>query len=688
MRIDEFFAELKRRHVYRAAVAYAAIGWLVIQVATQVLPFLEVSAWVVRMLVAMVVIGFPIALLIAWAFELTSSGIKRSSASDLPAEESREHHGWIYVALIGATLSAALFLLGRYTAPRNDGTISSKVAAKSIAVLPFDNLSRDREDVYFAEGIQNEILTKLAGIGDLKVISRTSTTKYQSQPNNLKTVAQELGVANILEGAVQRAGNKIRVNVQLIDARSDTHIWAKSYDRDLKDVLAVESEVAGEIVDSLKANLSPGEARLLAAASTQDTEAHDLFLRGEYERHQAQSTLTPEALDRADAFYQQALAKDPDFVAAAAGLATARLYRHWFVAPLAPRELDEVKSVIDRALAQSSQSSEAHYALGLFYYWGYRQYENALAEFKRTLELQPNNASARQFCGWVYRRRGEWARSLEDVKLAEELDPRDASIPASLGGSYLCLRLWSEAERSELKALKLDPHKAEAMLILAITQINATGDIKSARQTFAGLPEDIRSSTQIFQGDTTAIVGIRVYLYLLERRFDDAIDAFNRETESGEARYLQQLSGRAVLYLLKGDLAAADANAELVLSRLETRCKERPDDTFSMTELSWVYLALGRKADALRIARQAADLISVEKDALSGTFFQSGLAQIEANAGAEAEAVKRLGFLLSIPAGQPISIARLKIDPVWDPLRARPDFQKLLSSSEQIGPNK
>jgi TolB-like protein/Flp pilus assembly protein TadD len=684
--MNNFFAELKRRHVYRVAVAYAAVGWLLIQVATQVLPFLEIPTWVVQMLIAMVLIGFPIALLIAWTFELTSAGIKRTTASDLPAKESAENHGWIYVAVIGATLAAALFFLGRYTAPRTRDRISPGVAAKSIAVLPFDNLSRDRDDVYFAEGIQNEILTKLAAVGDLKVISRTSTTKYQSQPNNLKTVAQELGVANILEGAVQRAGNKIRVNVQLIDARSDTHIWAKSYDRDLKDVLSVESEVAGEIVDSLKANLSPGEARLLAAASTQDTEAHDLFLRGEYERHQAQSTLTAEALDRADAFYQQALAKDPDFVAAAAGLATARLYRHWFVTPLEPRELDEIKSVIDRALAKSPYSSEAHYALGLFYYWGYRQYEKALAEFKRTLELQPNNASARQFCGWVYRRQGEWDRSLKDVRLAEELDPRDPAIPASLGGSYLCLRLWSDAERSELRALKLDPHKAEAALILAITRINSTGNIEFARQTFSGFPDDIRSSTLIFQGDSTAIVGIRVYLYLLERRFDEAIDAFNKEIESGEPRYLQQLSGRAVLYLLQGNLAAADSNAGLVLSRLETRCKERPDDTFAMTQLSWVYLALGRKADALRVARQAADSISIEKDALSGTFFQSGLAQIEANAGAEVDAVKRLRYLLSIPAGQPVSVARLKIDPVWDPLRGRADFQELLSSPEQIGP--
>jgi TolB-like protein len=263
-------------------------------------------------------------------------------------------------------------------------------------VLPFENLSRDPDNAYFAEGIKNEILTRLATVRDLKVISRTSTAKYQSKPDNLKTVAQELGVSTILEGAVQKAGDKVRVNVQLIDARADTHLWAKSYDRDLKDVLGVESDVSQEIAEALQANLSPSESHVLASARTHDTEAYDLFLRGEYEFHQAQSSLAADALDRADAFYRQALARDPNFAMAAAELAYARLFRHWFVAPLAPRELGEVKSIIDRALVVAPDSPEAHFALGLFFYWGHRQYEMALTEFNRTLELQPNNALVRR----------------------------------------------------------------------------------------------------------------------------------------------------------------------------------------------------------------------------------------------------------------------------------------------------
>src|SRR5262249_49692528 len=239
--------------------------------------------------------------------------------------------------------------------------------AKSIAVLPFENLSEEKGNAYFAEGIKDEILTKLATVRDLKVISRTSTAKYQSKPDNLKTVAQELGVSTVLEGAVQKAGDKVRVNVQLIDARADTHLWAKSYDRDLKDVLAVESEVSQEIADALQANLSPSESHALASAATRDAEAYDLFLKGEYESQQASIRLDVEAYDRADAFYRQALARDPNFVQAAAKLARSRLLRHWQESPLTSQELEGVKSIIDRALALAPNSPETHTALGLFF---------------------------------------------------------------------------------------------------------------------------------------------------------------------------------------------------------------------------------------------------------------------------------------------------------------------------------
>jgi len=570
-----------------------------------------------------------------------------------------------------------------------------KTPAKSIAVLPFENLSEEKGTAYFAEGIKDEILTKLAALHDLKVISRTSTAKYQSKPDNLKTVAQELGVSTVLEGAVQKAGDKVRVNVQLIDARADTHLWAKSYDRDLKDVLGVESDVSQEIADALQAKLSPSESHALAAVGTRDAQAYDLFLRGEYELHQAESNLHADAYDRADAFYRQALARDPSFAEAAAELTRSRLSRHWFVSSLTLQELQEAKSLIDRALVLTPNSPEAHLALGLFFYWGYRQYENALSEFNRTLELQPNNALARQYCAWVYRRRGEWERSLADARQAEELDPRDSSIPRNIGITYLALRQWKDAEQAELRALSVDPHEIGSAASLLITLLNGPGGVDSAWRAFNGFPDDTKSLL-IGQGqrgyggpgDVRAILGIGVYLDVTERRFSDAFRALEKKVVNDDPGRLQQLVMRVALHVLAGQADAARSAAEQAVPLLEARLRGWPDDTFAMGELSWVYLALGRNADALRLSRQAADLISIEKDALEGPSYQNGLAQIEARAGTPEESIKRLRRLLSIPAGGEASIARLRIDPVWDPIRDRPDFQQLLSGPEEIGPNK
>jgi serine/threonine-protein kinase len=607
-------------------------------------------------------------------------------------QKRRARVRWAEVAIgllvLAAIATAFAFLLRRPTRS------ASAIVGKSIAVLPFENLSEEKGNAYFAEGIKDEIVTKLAAVHDLKVISRTSTAKYQSKPDNLKAVAQELGVSTVLEGAVQKTGSKVRVNVQLIDARADTHLWAKSYDRELKDVLGVESEVSQEIADALQAKLSPSESHALASVGTRDSEAYDLFLRGEYEFHEAESSFAADAYDRADGFYRQALARDPSFVEAAAELARSRLSRHWFVSQLTSTELEEAKSVIDHALALAPNSPEAHFALGLFFYWGHRQYENALAEFNRTLELQPNNALAQQYRAYVYRRRGEWERSLADLQRAEVLDPRDALIPANVGVTYQALRHWKDAEGAELQALAIDPHNTLAAAFLVNTRLNATGDVESAWSVLDGFPDVIKSLTFIGSrgatgvGDVTSIFDIPIYLDLIQRRFTEAFEAVEKHMPKNDDEHLRQLVGRVVLRVLAGKIDAAKSTGEQALPLVEARFRERPNDTFVMTGLSWIYLAMGRKVDALRVSRQAAELISIEKDALAGPSFQSRLAQIEARAGAPDEAINRLRHLLSIPAGQVASVALLKIDPVWDPIRDRPDFQQLLSGPEQTGPTK
>src|SRR5438067_2594829 len=434
MNLVNLFTELKRRNVYKVAVAYAVVGWLVVQISSTVLPTFHAPEWVVQTLVVLVALGFPIALIIAWAFELTPEGIKRTEPGEELQSKPSRSRTWIYVVAIAGILSIGLFFLGRFTAPTKQ-TASSEIS-KSIAVLPFESLSEDKSNAYFADGIQDEILTKLAGIGDLKVISRSSTARYKSKPEDVKTVAHELGVATVLEGSVQKAGDKVRVNVQLLDALRDTHLWAKTYDRDLKDVFTVESEVAQEIADTLRAKLSPSQSDALATAPTRDTEAYDLFLKGEYEEHQAESVLNAEPFDRAQTFYRQALARDQNFALAYAKLAHSELYRHWFISNLTSAELAEVKSNIDRALAIAPGLPDAHFALGLFYYWGHRDYDPALRELDRVVELQPNNANARILYAAIYRRRGEWQRALAEFDRAAELNPRDSGTAAEIGITY------------------------------------------------------------------------------------------------------------------------------------------------------------------------------------------------------------------------------------------------------------
>jgi TolB-like protein/Tfp pilus assembly protein PilF len=676
-----FFAELKRRNVYKVAIAYAVVAWLLMQVASQIFPFFEIPNWAVRLVVLLLIIGFPVAMILAWAFELTPEGIKRAEDVDLSKSITRKTGRKLDFFIIAVLLLVIGFLLFQRLRPNVSPAVSSSLE-KSIAVLPFDNLSRDPDNAYFSDGIQDEILTKLAGIGDLKVISRKSTAKYKSTPEDLKTVARELGVATVLEGSVQRAGDKVRVNVQLLDARIDTHLWAKSYDRDLKDVFTVESEVAQEIADTLRAKLSPSQSDALATAPTHDPEAYDLFLKGEYEQHQAESALNAELFDRAQTFYRQALARDPNFALAYARLAYSELYRHWFISNLTSAELAKVKPNIDRALSIAPGLADAHFALGLFYYWGDRDYDPALREVDRAIELQPSSSDSWNIRASIHRRRGEWQRALAEFDRAAELNPRDSRSPGEIGNTYTTLRRWSDAEHELTRALALDPHNALGAYYLARYYINSTGDIRRARQAFEGVPADSKIIAPAGWGDVAVMVDERVYLDVFEKHFADALKAWDRlPTNLPEAR-LHQLMARVGIQVLAGQGAAAKPECEQARALLEARLAERPEDRISLTALAWVYVCLGRNDDALHVARQAADLLPIERDALSGPFFLAGLAEIEARTGRAEEAVKILRQLLTGPAGSFISIARLKIDPVWDPIRNDPGFQRLISEPE------
>ena len=557
---------------------------------------------------------------------------------------------------------------------------------KSIAVLPFEDLSQDKANAYFADGTQNEILTKLAGIGDLKVISRTSSAKYKSKPENLKTVARELGVATVLEGSVQKAGDRVRVNVQLLDARSDTHLWAKSYDRNFNDIFAVESDVAQEIAAALKAKLSSTQANALAAAPTRDIEAYDLFLKGEYEEREAESTYKGEIYDRAASFYRQALTRDPSFALAYARLAYNRLYRHWYVGRLTPAQLEEVKSDAERAVAIAPDLPEAHLALGLFHYWGRHDFDPALKEFDRAIELQSSDSVSREFRAAIYRRRGEFRRALAEFERGIELDPRDVWKSDNIGSTYLLLRRWGEAEHWLKHALALDPHHVGAAYRLHLAYIGSTGNIQSARRAWEGVPNEKRTVTVgAYEIIVPQMIDDRVYLDVLERHFPKALKEWDAAPDNTVEGRLTQLKARIGIQVLAGQNAAAERECEEARVLLEAQSAQRrpeEDRTSSVSELAWIYVCLGRNADALRVAREAAEAMPIEKDAVLGVNFLVGLAQIEAHTGQSEQAVKLLRRLLTMPAGEYISVARLKIDPVWDPIRDNPGFQKLLSEPE------
>ena len=591
---------------------------------------------------------------------------------------------WSTRQLVGTDRRAVRF--DEEDGSRRGGTASLSIPEKSVAVLPFENLSDDKANAYFAAGIQDEILTKLATIADLKVISRTSTAKYASKPDNLKAVSQELGAAKLLEGTVQRVGDKVRVNVQLIDAPSDSHLWAKSYDGDAKDVFNIESKVAQEVADSLQAKLSPTEAKTIGTAPTQDPVAYDLYLKGDFEFRLASSSQLREGYDQAISWYEKAIARDPKFAIAIAHLVICRLQRHWFVEHFTDDQLAEVKAMAEHAISLEPKLTDAHVALGLYYYFGYRQYEQALKEFGRALELQPNDTQALEYSGYVHRRLGNWQICVADLTKALETDPRNADVAGNLGQTFSLMRQWSDADRMCRNALAFDPHDVIGMRALLLTTINSTGDIGKALQLLEGFPaEEKVASLQSISGDVAAVTGERAYAFVLARNYDAASKVWDAPaTIPLDTR--KRLAARVAIRVVSGDLPAARPEAEQSAKLLQARLQERPEDLVTLRQLSWTYLALERKDDALRVAHRLSDLLPPEKDALLGNAGLAGLAEIEARTGKTTDAVDLLRRLLSIPAGESVSIARLKIDPVWDPIRNDPGFQQLLTMKEHVGP--
>ena len=448
MKLDNFFAELKRRNVYKVAIAYIVGGWALSQGIAQVFPVFDVPNWVIRLLVLLIILGFPVALLVAWFLELTPEGIKRTQDVDPPTAGTRKKHAWIYVVVIGALVSIGLFFAGRFSASRQ----SSEVSVKSIAVLPFENLSEDKGNAFFADGVQDEILTRLAKVADLKVISRTSTLRFKGAPPDLRDIAKQLGVTNILEGSVQKASDQVRVNVQLINALTDTHLWAETYDRRLIDIFAVESEIAKTIADTLQAKLSGSEKDAMSKKPTSNAEAYELYLKGRFFWNKRSS----EDLPRAVEFYNKAIAQDPNYALAYAGLADCYvLYPDYGVG--APAEFyPKAKQMAEKALSLDSSLGEPHAALGLVYTNFDRDFKAAIGEFDRAIQLSPNYATAYQWKNTALVALEQFDAAIAGSKKAISLDPLSLIVNADLAFNFLYAHRFDEALAQSRKTLEID----------------------------------------------------------------------------------------------------------------------------------------------------------------------------------------------------------------------------------------
>jgi adenylate cyclase len=555
-----FFSELKRRNVYKVAVAYAVVSWLLIQAASIFFPAFNAPQWAMQVVILVLVIGFPVALVFSWAFEITPEGIVRES--EVEAGKSITHHTGrkivaltIVLAVIATGLLIFQFLRGRSTStPRQSE--AATVSSKSIAVLPFDNLSDDKANAYFAEGVQDEILTRLAKVGDLKVIARTSTQKFKSTPENLSDIAKQLGVLNILEGSVQKVNDQVRVNVQLINSMTNAHLWAEIYDRKLTDIFAVESDIAKTIADTLQAKLTGSEKSAIANAPTEDPVAHELYLKG---RHFW--GLRGENLLRAVDFYNQAIARDPNYALAYAGLGETYILLPYYSGADPKEARPKARAAARKALELNPNLAEAHNALAKIAYTVDIDLQQAIREHQRAIELSPNYASAHHWLGnGPLAGLGRFDEAIAEGRRSVELDPLSAINLVDLADTYMYAHRFKEADAVMKKAVEIDPEFAYAHWVYGMI-FQVSGDLEGARTQYA---------TARAREDDQQAIAFRGQLGALMGRREEATQALAALEELGKHQYVESYY-RALLYISLGQKDAA-------VSALEQSYAERDGD--------------------------------------------------------------------------------------------------------------
>jgi adenylate cyclase len=534
---NNFFAELKRRNVYKVAIAYAVVAWLLMQIATQVFPFLEIPNWAIRLVIMLIVIGFPIALMIAWAFELTPEGLKRTEFADELPKKAPRNRVWLYVVVVAGAISVSLFFFGRYTATSKQSGLA-ELPAKSIAVLPFENLSGNPENAYFTDGIQEEILMRLAKIADLKVVSRTSTVRYKRSPENLREIATRLGVANVLEGSVQRTADRVHVNVQLIKAASDAHLWAEAYDRKLTDIFAVESEIAKTIADTLRAKLTGSEQHAIAVHPTENTEAHQLYLKGRY----LWNRRTGENLKKALAYFEEAAEKDPHYALAYAGMADACILIPIYAAGTPQDYLPRARAAAEKAVELDDTLAEAHTSLASVFFINFENTQS-VKEFERAISLNPNYATAHEWYGvGLLSALGEFDKAIAEVKRALELDPISPIISTDLGTVYTLARRYDEAIAQLRDTVEMNPqfYGGHRFLGWALELKGATGEAIAEYHKALELNDD------------PMVLALLAHAKASVGKQDEARQILGQLTEDAKTRYVPAYAF-AVIYLALGE---------------------------------------------------------------------------------------------------------------------------------------
>jgi TolB-like protein/Tfp pilus assembly protein PilF len=692
MNPESFFGELKRRNVFRAAGLYLVGAWLLTQVASTLLPAFDAPSWALRGLIVTLAIAFIPAVIFSWVFELTPEGLKRDE--DVAPEQSiapqtgRRMDRMIIVVLV---LALGYFAFDKFVlTPRREAALvasavpnesKSVINEKSIAVLPFENLSDQKENEYFADGVQDEILSDLAKIADLKVISRTSVMQYKSGvARNLREISQQLGVAHVVEGSVQRAANKVRVIAQLLDARTDAHLWAQTYDRDLADVFAIQSEIAKAIADQLQAKLSPNEKKAIEQPPTTDLAAFDLYSRAKSLLLTAGFSATGDPdLRKAIELLDEAVKRDPSFFDAYCQLA----YAHETIYAVrgfdhTPARLALAEAAVQAATRLRPDAAETHLARAQFLYSGLRDYAGALAKLEIARRALPNDARLFEWTGYILRRRGQQEEGLQNLQRAVELDPRNFYTLQQIALSYQFLGRYAESIAAMDRASAIVPDNAETRASRGLFYLCWKADTRPLRQTIDAIlaqgPGAIAStadnwfSCALAERDPAAA--------------ERALVAVGDNPCWNEGVIILSRSfGEGVLARMVKDEARARTAFEAARVQQQKIVQAQPDYGSALCVLSLIDAALGRKDLALDEGRRAIALTPLEKDVNDGSRVLQHFAITAAWAGDKELALQQLEAGLRAPdASQMLSYGALKLFPVWDPLRGDPRFEKIVNS--------